>query len=106
MPAGGRIAIRSDCRGRAPERMVQVSIADTGSGIDPEVLPRIFDPFFTTKQIGEGTGLGLAVSFGIIQEHQGDIQVESTPGKGARFLITLSLTETDHEHGDGNHLDR
>ena len=100
MPTGGRITIQSSFQ--VAERAVRVNIADTGSGIDAEVLPRIFDPFFTTKQTGEGTGLGLSVSFGIIQEHQGDLQIESAPGKGARFLITLPLTETDGKDGDGN----
>jgi two-component system, NtrC family, sensor kinase len=68
---------------------VRISIADTGCGIPPENLDRIFDPFFTTKDVGHGTGLGLSVSYGIIQAHKGDIAVSSTPGTGSRFTITL-----------------
>jgi two-component system NtrC family sensor kinase len=68
---------------------VEISISDTGCGIPPENLDRIFDPFFTTKDVGRGTGLGLSVSYGIIQTHNGDIKVSSTPGAGSRFTVTL-----------------
>lgn len=71
-----------------------ISFCDTGVGIAPEHLARIYDPFFTTKQIGEGTGLGLAVSYGIIQDHGGHIHVESIPGEGTVFRIHLSLAST------------
>jgi two-component system NtrC family sensor kinase len=67
----------------------RVCVRDTGSGIAPEHLARIFDPFFTTKRAGEGTGLGLSVAEGIVQEHGGTIEVESEPGNGSRFTIHL-----------------
>ncbi len=68
---------------------VAIAVADTGYGIERKNLPRIFDPFFTTKPTGEGTGLGLSVSYGIIKNHGGDIDVESAPGKGTTFTIRL-----------------
>ena len=68
-------------------RQVCIRIADTGAGISAENLPRIFEPFFTTKQ--RGTGLGLAITRRIIEEHTGDIRVESEPGKGTTFTIRL-----------------
>jgi PAS domain S-box-containing protein len=68
---------------------VRIAFADTGAGISPEHLDRIFDPFYTTKKDQEGTGLGLSVSYGIVQEHDGDIQVESRPGHGTVFTIVL-----------------
>ncbi|MGB4117884.1 MAG: ATP-binding protein [Polaromonas sp.] len=68
---------------------VVVEVADNGSGIPADVLPKIFDPFFTTKKIGEGTGLGLSIAYKIITEHGGKIEVASTAGKGTRFTITL-----------------
>ena len=75
-----------------PERGgVSVAIADTGRGIPAEHLHRIFEPFFTTKAIGKGTGLGLSITYGIIEEHGGTIEVESTPGQGTCFLITLPV---------------
>lgn len=68
---------------------VWLSVKDDGVGIKPENLEKIFDPFFTTKPVGEGTGLGLSVSYGIIQSHGGEIKVESSPGKGSKFIVTL-----------------
>ncbi len=62
-----------------PESKVSVFVADTGPGVPPETLPKLFDPFFSTKPVGKGTGLGLSVSFGIIEDHDGDIQAESPP---------------------------
>ncbi|MBI4168305.1 MAG: HAMP domain-containing protein [Acidobacteria bacterium] len=70
---------------------IQIRLADNGSGIRQEHLPRIFDPFFTTKEVGRGTGLGLSICYGIIQEHRGAIRVESTPGKGTVFEIELPV---------------
>ena len=66
---------------------MEVEVTDTGSGIPPEHLHRIFDPFFTTKSTGKGTGLGLSVSYGIIKEHAGKVDVRSTPGKGTSFRL-------------------
>ena len=68
---------------------VRIYFEDDGSGIAPENLGRVFDPFFTTKDIGEGSGLGLSVVFGIIKDHGGEIRVESEPGKFCRFIIDL-----------------
>src|SRR6185295_1230762 len=67
---------------------VRVSVRDTGAGIAPENLARIFDPFFTTKGAVKGTGLGLSVSYGIVREHGGNIEVQSQPGKGTQFMLT------------------
>jgi two-component system NtrC family sensor kinase len=83
----GRITIRTGSAGDS----VWVEIADTGAGIAKEILPRIFDPFFTTKPIGSGTGLGLSLSYGIIQKHHGQIEVHSEPGRGTTFRITLPV---------------
>ncbi|MDP1645432.1 MAG: HAMP domain-containing sensor histidine kinase [Thiobacillus sp.] len=69
--------------------MVEISVADNGPGIAPEILPRIFDPFFTTKEVGHGMGLGLFVVYEIVDEHGGCIAVLSTPGHGATFRIRL-----------------
>jgi PAS domain S-box-containing protein len=74
-----------------PGRFVRLEVRDTGSGIDPALLPRIFEPFFSTKQVGEGSGLGLAVVHGIIQSHDGAITVESEPGKGTTFQVFLPI---------------
>lgn len=72
---------------------VIIRIADTGVGMSDHVKARIFDPFFTTKPVGEGTGLGLAIVYGIINEHQGTIAVDSEPGEGTTFIITLPLRQ-------------
>jgi signal transduction histidine kinase len=66
-----------------------IEVTDTGMGIAPENVAKIYDPFYTTKGVGRGTGLGLAVSYGIVQEHSGQISVDSTPGSGTTFRITL-----------------
>lgn len=70
---------------------VKLSVSDTGDGIPAEILPRIFDPFFTTKTDGKGVGLGLAVSYGIVQAHGGDIEAKSKVGEGTEFTLTLPL---------------
>jgi two-component system, NtrC family, sensor kinase len=74
-----------------PSGEAVVGIKDNGRGITPEHLPHIFEPFFTTKLVGEGKGLGLSVSYGIIRAHGGSITVESTPGRGSAFLIRIPL---------------
>jgi signal transduction histidine kinase len=68
---------------------VYISIKDNGKGMSEEVAQRVFDPFFTTKEIGKGTGLGLSISFGIIKEHNGDIEIKSKPGEGSEFIIKI-----------------
>jgi signal transduction histidine kinase len=94
MPNGGTltIAIRA---GDNPDE-IRIDVADTGNGIPKEQLDSIFDPFFTTKKEGEGTGLGLSVTYGIIKKHGGRITVQSTPGKGSCFSIFLN-TKANHE---------
>jgi signal transduction histidine kinase len=84
---GGEVHVSTEFN----EDSVQVTIADTGCGISPEHLSRIFDPFFTTKPVGEGTGLGLSVTYGIIERHGGSIQVDSTLGAGTSFKVTLPV---------------
>ncbi|MBI3680337.1 MAG: PAS domain S-box protein [Acidobacteria bacterium] len=87
MEGGGRLAVRTDSGGG----WARVEVADTGHGIAPDHLTRIYDPFFTTKAAKKGTGLGLAVTYGIVKEHSGHIEVESRPGIGTRFLIEFPL---------------
>jgi signal transduction histidine kinase len=70
---------------------VWIEFADTGEGIPEENLSRIFDPFFTTKDVGKGTGLGLATSYGIVQDHGGTINVRSQVGLGTSFIIELPI---------------
>jgi signal transduction histidine kinase len=78
---------------RAPDpKRVEIEIADNGKGIPADVLPKIFDPFFTTKPVGQGTGLGLSISYKIVQAHGGRIEVQSQPGSGTRFTVTLPVT--------------
>lgn len=83
--------IRITTRYQPTEEQVQIAFWDNGQGIAPDIRDKIFDPFFSTKKTGEGTGLGLSVSYGIIREHGGDIQVESEPGHWTRFTITLPV---------------
>ncbi|MBF0163240.1 MAG: HAMP domain-containing histidine kinase [Magnetococcales bacterium] len=84
------------CRCRAP--WCDVEVVDTGSGIAEADLGRIFDPFFTTKPVGQGSGLGLAVVYEVVEEHAGCIAVESEPGRGSRFVVRLPIKQED---GDG-----
>lgn len=86
----GEIAIRTG----QSEGMVWVEIADTGSGIAPEILPRIFEPFFTTKPVGKGSGMGLATAYGIVKAHGGRIDVASALGKGTSVTVRLPVKTT------------
>jgi two-component system NtrC family sensor kinase len=88
-PGRGRITVRSGVDGG----MAWIEVEDNGCGITAAVLPHIFDPFYTTKKIGEGTGLGLSLSYGIVKAHGGRIEVASTPGSGTRMRMLLPLRQ-------------
>ena len=90
MRTGGALEVRTWQEGSR----ARVEVADSGTGIAPEHLHRVYDPFFTTKPARQGTGLGLAVTYGIIQEHGGSIEVSNRPGGGAQFRIELPLAKT------------
>jgi two-component system NtrC family sensor kinase len=85
MPEGGELLVRTS----SYDSMLRIDIIDSGVGISEEHLKKIYDPFFTTKELGRGTGLGLSVTYGIIQEHSGKISVDSKPGLGTRFTLEL-----------------
>ena len=104
MPDGGEILVQSEqvhidrifCEQHPeakPGDYVMITVADQGEGIDKEILPRIFEPFFTTKEFGRGTGLGLAMVYGIIKSHKGFIIVSSSKGKGAIFSVYLPVAD-------------
>lgn len=88
MPDGGSLTFRL----LSQARQVVLEIKDTGMGISAEDMPKIFEPFFTTKEVGKGTGLGLAVSYGIVTEHRGKLSVRSNLGKGTTFTMYLPIT--------------
>ena len=91
MAAGGEIRVET---ATVPDKpgLIRLVIADTGPGIAPDVLSKIFDPFFTTKR--SGTGLGLSVTYGIIQDHGGQVDVQSAPGRGTTFTLTFPAMAT------------
>ena len=103
MPDGGNIYVETknvvldesfaQPFGAAPGRYVRISVADTGTGIDPSIQHKIFEPFFTTKEIGRGTGLGLASTYGIIKNHDGIIDFISQPNEGTTFYVYLPATD-------------
>jgi two-component system NtrC family sensor kinase len=90
MPKGGTLSVQAKVDS---DEFIRVSVGDTGIGIPPEVLDKVFDPFFTTKEPGQGTGLGLSVSYSIIEKHRGRITVESEVDKGTTFSILLPYGE-------------
>ena len=90
MPNGGWLTVST----RVGDGEAVIEVADTGSGIAPNILPRIYDPFFTTKEMGKGTGLGLSVTYGVVREHHGMITCESEPDRGTRFTLTLPRAAT------------
>ncbi len=106
MPGGGRLTVRADTVAVTPEQaemhpgarpgpFVCLSVADEGCGMDEETQKRIFEPFFTTKEVGKGTGLGLATVYGIVQQHNGWIEVESAAGQGSTFRIYLPAAQAE-----------
>jgi two-component system NtrC family sensor kinase len=86
---GGNLIVRTH-GGNGGE--VVIEIEDDGPGIPDDIRAKIFEPFFTTKPAGQGTGLGLSVTYGIIKDHGGEIQVEDAPGGGTRFVVSLPST--------------
>jgi len=95
MPSGGVLTISSRREGNT----LLVEVSDTGVGIAPENIAKIFEPFFTTKEVGKGTGLGLAVCYGILTEHGGSLDVQSAPEVGTTFTISLPAA---NESGEAN----
>ena len=113
MPKGGQLVIETSAvefdesvRAQSPQArpgsFVCLSVSDTGCGIPPENLPRIFEPFFTTKDIGKGTGLGLATVFGIVQQHQGWINVYSEVGRGTTSAFIFRAWPRSPARNPGN----
>jgi two-component system NtrC family sensor kinase len=92
----GEGTVRVTTRRAAEGTSVVVEVHDTGTCIPPDLIPRIFDPFFTTKEEGQGVGLGLAVAYGIVSAHGGEIEVDSAPGSGTTFRVILPITTADN----------
>ncbi len=88
--------IKISARKCTGDEAVELKVADNGCGIDRENLSKLFTPFFTTKEMGKGTGLGLAIAYGVIKMHLGNITVDSEPGKGTTFTISLPINETEN----------
>lgn len=95
MPKGGRltVSLRRTALASGDGEEAAIVVADSGIGMDEQMMPRVFDPFFTTKPRGEGAGLGLAVVHGIIQGHGGRVEVHSRPGEGTRFVVYLPVID-------------
>jgi PAS domain S-box-containing protein len=97
MPQGGKLTIKGG--EDQTSGLIWLELTDSGQGIDPENLQRIFEPFFTTKTDGKGVGLGLAMVYGIIHEHQGSIEVDSLPGQGTTFRLKLPKSPLEEKRG-------
>jgi two-component system NtrC family sensor kinase len=102
MDGGGRLTISTWFD--PINQLIEVEFADTGHGIDAQNVQRIFDPFFTTKEVGQGTGLGLSVSYGIVQEHDGRIELARTGEDGSSFTVLLPLLDATREEAAPAHL--
>ncbi|MGB2905964.1 MAG: cache domain-containing protein [Candidatus Aminicenantaceae bacterium] len=100
MPEGGTLIVASRLSGS--RHRLEISFTDTGTGIPEELLPKLFDPFFTTKK--GGTGLGLAVIYGIAKQHGGSIEVKSQPGQGSIFTVSLPLSQSHESERGGSHV--
>ena len=95
MPGGGTLTLSARNVSTPAKDFVEIDVADTGCGIDPEILPRVFEPFFTTKAIGQGTGLGLSQVYGFATQSGGSVGIDSRPGRGTK--ITLRLPRSRQE---------
>jgi len=101
MPEGGTLSIElhqlapGDPNALPGQDTIVLTVSDTGTGMDPEVMKRIFEPFFTTKEVGKGTGLGLSMVYGIVTQNGGQISVESSLGRGSKFTIVFPVTDRD-----------
>jgi two-component system NtrC family sensor kinase len=99
MPNGGHLTVTTRLIERKVDevyrQMAAVYVSDTGMGIVSENLGRVFDPFFTTKEVGQGTGLGLSVSYSIVEKHNGRIELESVPEEGSTFIVLLPISGTE-----------
>ncbi len=100
-----KMALDDSCEEKIPElpkgNYIKVTVSDTGTGIDPDIIDRIFDPYFTTRQVGQGSGMGLAVVHGIVKSHGGAITVDSEVGKGSVFHLYFPLVEAKTGRGTG-----
>ena len=111
MPNGGTICLETalvdgaevgrDFTGAEAERYARISVRDNGSGMTPEVKAHIFEPFYTTKERAKGTGLGLSVVYGVVNNHNGFVQVETEPGLGTTFHVYLPVSHASAQTGDG-----
>lgn len=107
MPGGGTLTISTRLDPANKERII-VCVADTGTGMQPEVVARAFDPFFTTKPPGKGTGLGLSQVYGIVRQLGGDVTIDTAPGKGTKIDIALRIAHAfaEHEDTEAAHMSR